>query len=171
MHRHTYKPVQNGHLWIWIIYPRISTENLWIWIWIWMNNFISTASLMITVRYGAVTSLNSTLSVEAMLWGTLICIVIDCQTLTDSDIDKFKSWASKSVLRRFWELTGRMIQLPHKNGVDDISKWRYCHPILVGHHCGKIAVTVWSHETACHLIDYSENSGIRSTEITIVSQM
>ena len=39
------KPVEDdGHLWIWI-YPWISTENLWIWIW--MNNFISTASLVI----------------------------------------------------------------------------------------------------------------------------
>jgi len=26
----------------------ISTENLWIWIWIWMNNFISTASLVLS---------------------------------------------------------------------------------------------------------------------------
>ena len=46
VHRPTCKPVDDGHLWIWI-YPWISTENLWIWIWIWMNNFISTASLVI----------------------------------------------------------------------------------------------------------------------------
>ena len=46
MHMPICKPVDDGHLWIWI-YPWISTENLWVWIWIWMNNFISTASLLV----------------------------------------------------------------------------------------------------------------------------
>ena len=36
-------------LWIWI-YPWISTENLWIWIWIWMGNFISTATLQMSME-------------------------------------------------------------------------------------------------------------------------